>query len=215
MLDSLLARGPAKSVEIDAVVLRANGYTENLGRVAFWDKNLLKRFAWKVERRRGCGLFVAVPMLALAPGQDTHGLISMLPLALLPLATYMVDGGEAIVTNRILAGGTEPKYIGWGTGAGTAAPTDSTLFTEKLVDLTTSAGTDHTTGASSQVTTTDSNDTYQVTGTRTATGAGTVTNAGLWDSASAGNLFMKGDFTGIGLAINDSIAFTCKVQFTN
>jgi hypothetical protein len=77
--------------------------------------------------------------------------------------------------------------------------TDTTLFTEKLVDLTTSAGTDHTVGASTRQTTTVTNDTYQVIGTRTATGAGTVTNAGLFDAASGGNLFLKGDFTGIGL----------------
>ena len=131
------------------------------------------------------------------------------------MATVVVNGGTDIITNRMIGAGTEPKYIGWGTGAGTAAVGDTTLFTEKLVDLTTSAGTDHTTGTSSRVTTDTTNDTYQVTGTRTATGAGTVTNAGLFDAASGGNLFLKGDFTGIGLAVNDSIAFTIKCDFDN
>ena len=42
-----------------------------------------------------------------------------------------------------------------------------------------------------------------------------MTNAGLWDAASAGNLFLKGDFTGIGLASGDSIAFTIKAIFDN
>jgi hypothetical protein len=88
------------------------------------------------------------------------------------------------------------------------------LFTAALVDLT-AGNTDHTAGTSSRVTTTTTNDTYQVTATRTATGAGTVTNAGLWDAASAGNLFLKGDFTGIGLASADSIAFTIKAIFDN
>ena len=74
--------------------------------------------------------------------------------------------------------------IGWGVSAGTAAVTDTTLFGERLVDLTTAAGTDHTAGTSTQQTTTVTNDTYQVIGTRTATGAGTVTNAGLFDAAS-------------------------------
>jgi hypothetical protein len=130
------------------------------------------------------------------------------------LATLVVNAGKDIVTNRIKGAGTEPLNIGWGTGAGTTAAADTTLFTEKLVDLTTSAGTDHTAGTSTRQTTTVTNDTYQVVGTRTATGAGTVTNAGLFDAASGGNLFMKGDFTGIGLASGDAIQFTCKVQFS-
>lgn len=130
------------------------------------------------------------------------------------MATFVVNGGLDIVTNRVKGSGTEPVNIGWGTGAGTTAKTDTTLFTEKLVDLSTSAGTDHTVGTSSRVTTTTTNDTYQVTGTRTATGAGTVTNAGLFDAASGGNLFLKGDFTGIGLASGDSIAFTIKAVFS-
>jgi len=131
------------------------------------------------------------------------------------MATVVVNGGLDITTNRIKGAGTEPLNIGWGTGAGTAVVGDSTLFTEKLVDLTTSAGTDHTVGTSSRVTTILTNDTYQVTGTRTATGAGTVTNAGLFDAASGGNLYMKGDFTGIGLGSGDSIAFTIKVIYDN
>lgn len=111
--------------------------------------------------------------------------------------------------------GTEPLNVGWGTAAGTTARTDTTLFTEKLVDLTTSAGTDHTAGASTRQTSNTTNDTYQVIATRTATGAGTVTNAGLFDAASGGNLFLKGDFTGIGLSSGDAIQFTVKAVFDN
>ena len=131
------------------------------------------------------------------------------------MATFVVDGGLDIVTNRIKGSGTEPLNIGWGTAAGTTARTDTTLFTEKLVDLTTSAGTDHTVGTSTRQTTNTTNDTYQVIGTRTATGAGTVTNAGLFDAASGGNLFLKGDFTGIGLSSGDAIQFTIKAIFDN
>ena len=132
------------------------------------------------------------------------------------MATFVVDVGLAIVSDALVGGAlaAEPKNIGWGTGAGTAAATDTTLFTEALVTL--AAGTtDHTVGSSSQVTTTTTNDTYQVTGTRAATGTGTVTNAGLWDAASGGVLFLKGDFTGIGLVSGDSIAFTFKAIFAN
>jgi hypothetical protein len=130
------------------------------------------------------------------------------------MATFILDGGLDIVTNRIKGAGTEPLNIGWGTGAGTTTRTDTTLFTEALVTLA-AGGTDHTAGTSSRQTTTTANDTYRVTGTRTATGAGTVTNAGLFDAASGGNLFLKGDFTGIGLASGDSIAFTFNAIFDN
>jgi hypothetical protein len=128
------------------------------------------------------------------------------------MATVVTNTGKGIVTNRLKGAGTEPLNVGWGTGAGTAAATDTTLSTEALVTL--AAGTtDHTAGTSTQQTTTTSNDTYQVVATRTATGSGTVTNAGLWDAASGGNLFLKGDFTGIGLVSGDSILFTIKAVF--
>jgi len=130
------------------------------------------------------------------------------------MATLVVNGGLGIVTNRLKGAGTEPLHVGWGIGAGTTAVGDTTLFTEALVTL--SAGTtDHTAGTSTQQTTNTTNDTYQVVATRTATGSGTVTNAGLWDAASGGNLFLKGDFTGIGLVSGDSILFTIKAIFDN
>jgi hypothetical protein len=130
------------------------------------------------------------------------------------MATFVVDNGLDITTARLRGVGTEPLHVGWGTGAGTTTATDTTLFTEALVSLA-GGSTDHTLGTSSQVTTTTTDDTYQVVATRTATGAGTVTNAGLWDAASGGGLYMKGDFTGIGLASGDSILFTFKAQYTN
>lgn len=130
------------------------------------------------------------------------------------MATFVVDGGLDITTNRLKGSGTEPLNVGWGTGAGTTARTDTSLFTEALVSLA-AGGTDHTVGTSTRQTTNTANDTYQVVGTRTATGAGTVTNAGLFDAASGGNLYLKGDFTGIGLASGDSIQFTIKAIYDN
>lgn len=122
------------------------------------------------------------------------------------MATVLVNTGKAIVTNYLNGGGaTVPKYIGWGTGAGTAAITDTTLFTE--------TGT-RTLGTGSQVTTTTTNDTFQVVGTITAAGTLAITNAGLFDASTSGNLFAKGDFTTINLSASDSIQFTFKVQFS-
>lgn len=92
-----------------------------------------------------------------------------------------------------------------GTGAGTAAATDTTLFTEVET---------RTAGTSTQQTTTVTNDTFQVIGTVTATTARAVTNAGLFDASTSGNLFMKGDFAVVNLSTGDSIQFTLSVAFS-
>ena len=71
------------------------------------------------------------------------------------MATLLVNTGKAVVTNRVkngATGATEPNYVAWGTGAGTTALTDTTLFTE--------VGT-RTAGTSTQQTTTTTNDTYR------------------------------------------------------
>lgn len=122
------------------------------------------------------------------------------------MATVFCNSGKAIVTNRLKGLGSEPNYVGWGTGAGTSAVTDTTLFTE--------ATESRVAGTSTQVTTTVTNDTYQVVGTMTVAGAGkTITNVGLFDATTSGNLLMKSDFTGITLNVGESIQFTQKLQF--
>jgi hypothetical protein len=132
--------------------------------------------------------------------------ITLLSLLLVG-ATVFTHAGKAICTNRLKGSGTEPNYVAWGTGAGTAAVTDTTLFTE--------ASESRVSGTSTQQTTTQTSDTYQVVGTITCAGAGkTITNAGLFDASTAGNLLMKGDFTGVVLGVGESIQFTLKLQFT-
>jgi hypothetical protein len=122
------------------------------------------------------------------------------------MATLLVNTGKAIVTNYLNGGGaTQPKYVAWGTGAGTTAATDTTLFTE--------TGT-RVSGTTTQQTTSTTNDTFQVVGTLTAGGSLTITNAGTFDASTSGNLFVKGDFTGVPLNTGDSIQFTVKVQFS-
>ena len=122
------------------------------------------------------------------------------------MATLLVNTGKAIVTNYLAGGAaTQPKYVGWGTGAGTTALTDTTLFSETG---------SRATGTTTQQTITTTNDTYQVIGTLTASGSVTITNAGIFDASTSGNLFVKGDFTGIALTSGDSIQFTFKTQFS-
>lgn len=122
------------------------------------------------------------------------------------MATVLANAGRAILTNRIIGSGTEPKYVAWGTGAGTAAVTDTTLFTESAEA--------RTSGTSTQQTTSVTNDTYQVVGTITASATRAITNAGLLDASTSGNLFVKGDFSTINLSSGDGIQFTIKLQFT-
>ena len=122
------------------------------------------------------------------------------------MATLLVNTGKAVVTNYLNGGAaTQPKYVAWGTGAGTTAATDTTLFTETGSRVS---------GTTTQQTTSTTNDTFQVVGTLTASGSLTITNAGTFDASTSGNLFIKGDFTGVPLNSGDSIQFTVKVQFS-
>jgi len=122
------------------------------------------------------------------------------------MATVFSSTGKAITTNRLNGAGTNPNYVAWGTGAGTSAVNDTTLFTESTEA--------RVAGAVTQQTTTVTNDTYQVVGTMVAGGARTITNAGLFDASTVGNIFMKGDFTAVVLATGESIQFTMQVQYT-
>lgn len=130
-------------------------------------------------------------------------------------ANVLTNIGKQIVTGAVKQvssglGSTEPLHVAWGSGAGTAAVGDTTLFVEEAEA--------RPAGTSSLVTTTTTNDTYQVVGTITAIAAKTITNAGLFDvtkaqgGAIAGNLFAKGDFAGISLNSGDSVAFTFRWQ---
>lgn len=138
------------------------------------------------------------------------------------MATFLVDGGLDITTNRLKGSGTEPLNIGWGTGTQTTATRADTglgpTTVERDVDLTGTTGS-RTAGTSTRQTTTTANDTYQVVGTRTMTAAGptAVTVAGLFDNVTiaSGNLFVKGDFAAINLSNGDAIQFTIKVIYDN
>lgn len=122
------------------------------------------------------------------------------------MANVLTNVGKGITTARLRGVGTEPLNLAWGTGAGVAAITDTTLFTE---------GPDaRVAGASSQVTVATANDSYRVVGTIVASAARTVTNFGLFDALTAGNLFVKSDFAGVALAAGDGIQFTATTQFT-
>jgi len=46
----LLTHGKAKEARFSAVVTRADGTIEDLGEIAYWHKNPLRRWFWAVKR---------------------------------------------------------------------------------------------------------------------------------------------------------------------
>ena len=119
---------------------------------------------------------------------------------------YVVDNGLGIITNRIMGSGTEPKYIGWGTGTTPATPADTGLQTP--------GSESRVAGTSSRVKTSTTNDTYQVVGTITCAGsAKAITEVALYDAATSGTCFLRGTFSPINVNVGDSIQFTIKCVF--
>jgi hypothetical protein len=110
------------------------------------------------------------------------------------MAAVLTNAGCAILTSRLKGVGTEPRWIGVGTGAGTAAKADTTLFSE--------------TGSRFLGISTSISGTYQVVGTFTATSTVTISNAGLFTASTSGNLFIKMNFTPVALTSGDSLVFT-------
>ncbi len=175
------ANRPVKSLTLGIVVIRADGRHEDRGIVASY------RIPW-------WKLFKAICL-------NEAG-----------LAVLQVNAGRAIVTGRLQGTAQAvPNQGGWGTGAGTTAATDTTLFVE---DSGGSPAYARVVATQTQVTTTTTNDTAQAVYTITANAAKTITNAGLFDAASVGNMWLKGDFAGVALNQNDSIQFTFKCQYS-
>jgi hypothetical protein len=131
------------------------------------------------------------------------------------VSSLVPNVGKAIISGRMFGSTptqTEPHFIGWGTGAGAGAAGST--------DLSTAATEARANGTSSQVTTTQTNDTHQIVGTITASGAKTITNVGVFDAAGSGSPPSGGVlyaiFDGLSQALNsgDSIQFTAKIQFS-
>jgi len=120
------------------------------------------------------------------------------------MADIFTSVGEARVVDMIDGTLAAPAnwYIGWGTGAGTAAKGDTTLFTE---------------AAEARVVTSNNQpmvDKNQFKGTMTSASTQTITNAGLFDAAQNGTLVLHSDFTGVALGTGDKIEFTFTLEMT-
>ena len=119
-------------------------------------------------------------------------------------ATVLTQVGEEWIVDKLdEVVQTTGDYIGWGTGAGTAAKGDTALFTEASESRVTATRTQPVT------------DKIRWVGTLTCAGAGkTITNAGNFTAVTAGILIVHGDFTGIALNVGDKIEFTIDIEIT-
>jgi len=127
------------------------------------------------------------------------------------MTTTTTNKGKNIITDRLqttpatyTANG--PKYVAFGGSSGGSA--SNTNLQAQLGGK--------SNGAETLVTTTQTNDTYQVVATLTASGSWAITESGLFYGAASGtnDLFAYSDFSVVNLSASDSIQFTWKVQFT-
>lgn len=125
------------------------------------------------------------------------------------MATIFTNAGAAIITNRVIQAGTAPKNIGWGIGVTAAAVAQTALVTESAP--TTAGG--RTIGAESRTTGVVTTDQYTVIGTVTAVSTLAITEAGLFDAVTAGNMLIRADFAAVSVNSGDSIAFTVNLRF--
>lgn len=120
------------------------------------------------------------------------------------MATVFTDVGEAKVADLWDGTVVAPAdwFIGWGTGAGTAAKGDTDLFTP---------ATEARVAAVMSQPTADQN---RHVATITADGTKTITNAGVFDALTAGNMVIKGDHGGIAVDSGDKIEYTIDLTWS-
>lgn len=120
------------------------------------------------------------------------------------MAALVTNNGLANITAAWHNYASRVRYLQWGEGSGQGA-SDNDIAS---VGNTTESRTE---GTTSQQTENTTNDTYQVVGTITAAGNRAITEVGVFDAATNGNMGIYGDFPVINLAASDSITFTVRV----
>lgn len=118
------------------------------------------------------------------------------------MADIFTSAGEALAADILDGTTAAPTWrVGWGTGAGTAAKGDTTLFTE--------ASEARVNATMSQPAANQNRFVAQIV----ANGTKTITNAGVLSAASGGTLLLHSDFAGVPLLLNDAITFTFTVSW--
>ena len=116
------------------------------------------------------------------------------------MATVLLNAGEEYVVDKLTETvQTKPEYIGWGTGAGTAAKGDTDLFTPAAEARVAAAVSKQGSGSAAK---------YQAVATLTSASVQTITNAAAFTASTVGTCVIKGDHTGVALQIGDQITYT-------
>jgi len=117
------------------------------------------------------------------------------------MPVVFTDKGQERVLDHALGTAAPANYfVAMGTGATAPAVGDTTLQTES---------------AEARVITTDSKSALNVAqwiGKIVSLSIQTITEAGIFDALTVGNMYIRGTFTGIGLAVNDAIEFTTTLE---
>ncbi len=120
------------------------------------------------------------------------------------MATLLTNVGIAGIISRLNAN-TPPRWVAWGTGGAVAPdPENTTLETESAE--TRIQGTN--TIQEGEV----AGDTYQVVATIESDSEQTISEVGLLSLAEVGDLYVRGNFTGLPLKLGDAIQFTIKTR---
>lgn len=121
------------------------------------------------------------------------------------MAALVTNTGISLIIAALFGDAhTAPTYIHWGTGGGTAEAVTQTALVTPSAEA-------RTNGTKTKQTTNTTNDTYQVVGSLTSAGTQTISEAGLFDASTSGNMYVRGTFTGIALSASDAIEFTVQI----
>jgi len=120
------------------------------------------------------------------------------------MAAVLTNLGEEWAAGAIVQSNALDGHFGhWGSGAGTAAKADTTLFTAESEARVAGTVSLQGSGAAAK---------WQNIFTLTAAGAKTITNAGCFDALTLGNLLVHFDHGNIVLAISDQIQYTVTLD---
>ena len=121
----------------------------------------------------------------------------------------ITNAGEEWVVDKINETvSTQPNYVGWGEGAGTAAKADTDLFTP----VNTNPGNVLRLAGAASKTGSGATAKYQIIATMESLTTNAKTNAGLWTAVSGGTLVVHGDHASTPMAVADRIEYTITID---
>jgi hypothetical protein len=121
----------------------------------------------------------------------------------------IVDTGLAIITGLVTkVTSLEPKYVGWGIGTTAASGSQTTLVSGSAEA--------RTSGTLTRELTVVANDTVKNVATITCAAAPkAITEVGIFDAATDGNMFLRAAFDVVNVGVGDSIQFSTSVSFAS